>query len=86
MLTAHDKSLAEAKILDLGLHMRNKRVAFPGEEGSYYGGNLYDASVQNGSVGGGVAGTLPPLDIHVLGKIIWCASACFVDPFTRKTW
>lgn len=51
MLTALDRSTAEAKVLDLGLHMRNRAAHLIGaDEGSYYGGTLYDAAQHNGSV------------------------------------
>ena len=51
MLTALDRAAAEAKVLDLGLHMRSRATALAaGDEGSYYGGTLYDAALHNGSV------------------------------------
>jgi serine/threonine protein kinase len=76
MLTTHDKSAAEAKILDLGLHMRRKGTSMPTDEGSYYGGNLYDASVQNGSIGGGVAGKLAS-QTKKLSQAICRAGVCY---------
>jgi serine/threonine protein kinase len=52
MLTDADASCSEAKVLDLGLHMRKAaRLTLPGDvEGSWYGGNAYDAIKFNGSV------------------------------------
>lgn len=71
LLTARDASTAEAKLIDLGLHMRGRsrsgaRVLQPGDrEGSYYGGNNYDAALLNGSVYAGNAGALRAFAAHV---------------------
>ncbi|NJR41466.1 MAG: protein kinase family protein [Akkermansiaceae bacterium] len=62
LLTSTDASSSEAKVLDLGLHIRGRIRSSAGlggdREPSYYGGNNYDAVMSNGSVRRGrMAGT-----------------------------
>lgn len=67
LLSSQDKSVAEAKVLDLGLHMRNRartQVASD-ENSSFYGGSEYDAVAFNGSVYGGMLGAPSPTRLPV---------------------
>jgi serine/threonine protein kinase len=53
LLTSPDSSTSEAKVLDLGLHVRGRASRIAGEiakEASFYGGSFYDAELFNGSV------------------------------------
>jgi hypothetical protein len=88
MLTSIDKYVSEAKVLDLGLHMRHagRHVAATDMEGSFYGGTLYDAVALNGSVSGGPAGLL-----HLrcpLPPILFCSvcGLCIPAPSTAGSW
>lgn len=54
LLTSTDSSCSDAKVLDLGLHIRGRasrqfELGSTREE-SYYGGSTYDAVAFNGSV------------------------------------
>lgn len=67
LLTSADVSASEAKVLDLGLHIRGRArsIAYGlngDREKSYYGGENYDAVALNGSVraGGGATGARRP--------------------------
>lgn len=73
LLTSADVSASEAKVLDLGLHIRGRArsIAFGlsgDREKSYYGGDNYDAVALNGSVRAGRSGTgaQPPLFLLTL--------------------
>ena len=82
MLTALDLSASEGKVLDLGLHMRKAaRHTLPGEvEGSFYGGNAYDAVTFNGSVTAGRIGAraracAPCFAAMPMRALTWCPHA-----------
>lgn len=49
MLTSTSTASSEAKVLDLGLHMRGKYKS-DWIEGSFYGGSIYNEIDSNGSV------------------------------------
>lgn len=65
LLTCTDITASEAKVLDLGLHIRGRArsIAYGltgDRETSYYGGENYDAVALNGSVRAGRgAGVIP---------------------------
>lgn len=64
LLTSTDATSSEAKVLDLGLHIRGRSRSVTHVNGdretSYYGGENYDAVTANGSVRSG----------RMLGKLV----------------
>ena len=49
LLTTRDAASCEAKVVDLGLHMRGRTVGGD-NEGSFYGGHAFDAAHHDGSL------------------------------------